>query len=301
MAERDLFGETMPHAVASASCFRWVGAKGHVAPRVVPIILDRLVDGGKLVSLFFGSGAIELSCARLGDRRVGADANPELRFFYESLRCERADDTWWALKDLDHVSGRAHATTEDERVAAYIRVRSMDVGPQNISTRGARFLWLQQFCFNGLWRENAAGQHNVPPARDRLARGLIVTMEDLKRTREALGSLHLLSDWTLALARAEPGDVLMADPPYLKTFEKYVGRGFGPEDHANLSKALREASGRGISVIGFNSPEAASLYEGWAEIESIPRSGRISSKGSGRQAKAELLITAGPLRVRRAA
>lgn len=300
MAERDLFGDTAPESVISASCFRWVGAKGHIAPRVVPLILERLAGGGKLVSLFFGSGAIELACARLGDRRVGADANPELRFFYESLRRETADDTWWALKDIDHVSGRAQATTEDERVAAYYRVRSMDVGPQNISTRGARFLWLQQFCFNGLWRENASGRHNVPCARDRLARGLSVTMEDLKRTRQALGSLRLFPDWTLAFERAEPGDVVMADPPYLKTFEKYVGRGFGPQDQETLSKALKSASDRGISVIAFNSPDAKPLYS-WAEIESIPRSGRISSKGSGRQAKEELLITAGPLRVKRAA
>lgn len=273
-----------------SAAFRWVGGKSHFVERMAPMIKAHLAQtGGRLISPFYGSGVVEQA---VGGLQIAADSNADLRCFFEEARDDRGatDAVWWALQDIDHLSGRASARTDKQRKAIFRRVAAMGVGPQNRSLRAARFLWLQSFSFNGIWRENARGEYNGQPNAARLKRGLTCTQEDLKKLGDAIEGTAFHGDWTLAVAEARYGDLLFVDSPYLKTFGGYTAGGF--REHAPLAEALKAAFGFGVAIVAFNSADGASLYP-WASIETLKRSGRISSKGAGRRPVDELLITAG--------
>jgi site-specific DNA-adenine methylase/DNA modification methylase len=70
--------------MADRGLFRWAGAKRHLLEKVAPLINGhRQATGGRLISLFFGSGAIERA---VGGCAVAADASPELLGLYEDLQ-----------------------------------------------------------------------------------------------------------------------------------------------------------------------------------------------------------------------
>ena len=266
--------------MAKHALFRWPGVKSHVAGRVVPMIEKHLaVTGGRLISLFYGSGHAEKLVNIPRSRVIVADAQAEIRNLFAALARDPLR-VWLALRRLVGLG----LTSDNYRfISRAYRARSMH-------GRAARFLYLQSFAYNGLWRENRSGQHNVPPDPSKFARGLRVTLEDLKAAGLSVPSA-MLPDWTLALECAQPGDLLYVDPPY-GAFDKYTAEGFDGSDHCALALALERATHRAIGVIAFNEDEqrVRDLYT-WAALERITRSGRMSSKKSTRRKVGELFIT----------
>ena len=141
--------------------FRWPGAKWHVAQRVQPMLSAHVdTTGGRLLSLFFGTGALERAVA---PRSVlAADANAELRTLYAELARDGGRETHAALLALDERAPRSLKT--------YLAIRASDPGALPPAERAARFLWISCLAFNGLWRVNRAAGLNVPPDPRRLAK-----------------------------------------------------------------------------------------------------------------------------------
>src|SRR5258707_5557080 len=138
----------------STRLFRWVGSKHHLVPRLAPLLREQLVfGGGRIVSLFYGSGALEQAAA-LTEPQLAAEANPELRCLYEQL-VHRPSQVHAALISLDASVSRNRA--------AFLRVRALDAEALSPPDRALRFLWLSAMSFNGLVRVNCHGPHNVPP------------------------------------------------------------------------------------------------------------------------------------------
>lgn len=262
--------------------FRWVGSKHHLAPRLAPLIREHLQEtGGKLVSLFYGTGAIEQTSGVPGSRQVAADACDEIRALYRTLEWG-ADDVFRAVEQLDQLAGRNRG--------GYLRVRSMK--PSDDLQRAARFIYLLSLAYNGLWRVNAADEYNVAPDPGRLKkREPFPPLELYEEARRLTRNLRWHRDWTDAAAEAQAGDLVLSDPPY-GDFDAYTAGGFSGRDHRLLASRLRELVNTGCAVVAFNAPGAASLYH-WATVEEVSRSGRISCKGDGREDVAEILITAG--------
>lgn len=266
--------------------FRFIGGKAHHVERVAPLIAAHLAKtNGKLISPFYGSGAIERATCLPPARQIAAEAATELRWALNTMRDDPSDAVSWALRDMAHLAGYSRRS--------YRRVQTMQVGPQNLPLRAARFLYLQSFAFNGLWRVNKQGEHNVPPDPSRLRRGAgaLPSMEEISSFAERLpAKIHV--DWRNVVEVAIAGDVLIVDPPYLDGFVAYTAEGFSAAEQGHLADALHLAVMRGAAVIAFNAPAARALYP-WAAIEEVQRSGRMSSKGSGRQPVSELIISCG--------
>ena len=103
--------------------------------------------------------------------------------------------------------------------------------------RAARFLYLNRWCFNGIYRTNKLGRFNVPFGGNRV--GPSVTREDLVRFSKLIRRTLLVpGDFSETLTHVEPGDFVYLDPPYsihgVRVFNEYVLRGFGASDLQRL-------------------------------------------------------------------
>ena len=266
--------------------FRWPGSKWHLVTKWAPRLRAHLdATGGRLVSLFYGSGALE----QVGPSRlVAADANPELRILYGELQSDGGAAVFAELVALDRSVGRTRES--------YIGVRALSTSLLQPATRAARFLWLSGLAWNGLWRVNRAGQFNVPCDPARLRRPWpFPSAQALAAAslRAPLAPLH--ADWRDALALARPGDLVLADPPYVDGFDAYCAGRFSLAQQQELAARLAEAARAQIAVIAFNAPGAAALYRPWASISRVQRSGRINSRVTARGPVRELVAVAGLL------
>lgn len=262
--------------------FRWVGSKHHLSARLAPLIREHLEQtGGKLVSLFYGTGAIEQATGIPSARQIAADACDDLRALYAALEWG-ADDLWRAVHELDRLAGRSRA--------GYLRVRASL--PPDQQGRAARFLYLLSLAYNGLWRVNSVGSYNVAPDPGRLKkREPFPPLELYEEMRRLTRGISWCRDWTEAASDVQAGDLVISDPPY-GDFDAYTAGGFSARDQRLLASRLRQLVKTGCAVVAFNGPGAETLYH-WAKVEEVTRSGRISCKADGREDVEELLITAG--------
>ena len=131
----------------------------------------------------------------------------------------------------------------------------------NAHRDAARFIYLNRTCFNGVYRENARGEFNVPwglgDARRPMAKR--VNADDFA----AVGALYrefdvrfAACDWEQALAGARRGDVCYCDPPYVKlgaaTFTTYVAQDFSAADSLRLLDRLNELAAAGVHAVYSN-------------------------------------------------
>lgn len=85
--------------------------------------------------------------------------------------------------------------------------------PDTSIERAARFLYLNQTSWNGLWRVNKWGEFNVPWGQ-REFRGF--SLPAMQRYQDVLSQAQVRGeDFRDALKRVEPGDFVYLDPPYL--------------------------------------------------------------------------------------
>ena len=199
---------------------RWAGSKR----RIVSKLADYWDASGstRYVEPFAGSAA--LFCSIEAKRAVLGDMNGELISMYETVR--------------DHPNRVANALhrwpgEKDE----YYEVRA--TLPESLApeVRAARFLYLNRWCFNGIYRTNKLGRFNVPFGGSRV--GPSVTREDLVRFSKLIRRTLLVpGDFSETLTHVEPGDFVYLDPPYsihgVRVFNEYVLRGFGASDLQRL-------------------------------------------------------------------
>jgi DNA adenine methylase len=136
--------------------------------------------------------------------------------------------------------------------ANYYIVRALKPEQLDPTERAARFIYLNRFCFNGLFRTNTLGEFNVPygapkttnvPTRDQLiACGALLRRASIKRAdfRETLGGVR-------------SGDFVYLDPPYAvsnrRVFVEYGSSIFAEKDLQELGDLLAEIESRGATFL----------------------------------------------------
>ena len=116
----------------------------------------------------------------------------------------------------------------------------------------ARFIFLNRFCFNGLYRTNEDNQFNVPYAPSRT--GQLPTVTEMRLIAKVLQSCTIRhGDFETVLAQTGEGDFVYLDPPYAvgnrRVFRQYGPSSFGLNDLQRLAEALVSMDARNVKFV----------------------------------------------------
>ena len=244
----------------SPSFLRWAGSKRQLIP-----VLSRFWnnDFNRYVEPFVGSACLFFSLAP--KKALLSDVNQELITTYKQI----AKDTDSVLKEL-----KKFKKSEEN----YYHIRGLNLDKLSPEKRAARFIFLNRYCFNGLYRTNSKGEFNVPYCGD--GRGVMPPDDVFRIAAEQLKKAELFSNsFEKTLEKVKLGDFVYMDPPFSvrsqKIFNKYDKSIFGMDDIILLRKWMEEFDKKGISflVSYAESEEAELLRKGFKhEIVSVRRS-----------------------------
>lgn len=178
----------------------------------------------------------------------------------------------------------------------YYKMRA--TSPKKLSTidRAARFLYLNRFCFNGLYRTNGSGEFNVPYASSKTSR--IPTRDSFLLSAGLLKNTAIECDDFEALVRrhALPGDFVYFDPPYAvasrRIFNGYDSKVFTQDDIDRLAQLLCDLDREGVFwVLSYAySREALAAFGKWP-TKKVFAQRNIAGFSKHRRKAAEVIIS----------
>jgi DNA adenine methylase len=240
---------------------KWAGSKQRLLPELTARLPSDYLTR-RHVEPFCGSAALFFALEPA--RAVLSDSNHHLVETLKSVRNE-LDDVLHALREFE----------SDHSEDLYYETRAyLNSGTLHGALHAAAVLYTNRTCFNGLWRENAKGEFNVP----------IGSYKDPKIVDEASlrSASRVLQNASLTAARFEEmlflcgeGDFVYLDPPYepiskTSNFAAYTKSGFTRQDHERLAQEFKHLHELGAKVMLSNSdtPFTRALYAAW-HVESV--------------------------------
>ncbi|MFZ2653167.1 MAG: Dam family site-specific DNA-(adenine-N6)-methyltransferase [Burkholderiaceae bacterium] len=236
----------------SRPIFRWAGSKKGILDhlrRCVPPVYGRYIEP------FAGSAC--LFFALNPAKAILADFNSELMHAYGVL-----------AKHPRLVIRMVSGLPDD--ASDYYAIR--DLNPEKLPDleRAARFVYLNRFCFNGVYRTDRHNRFNVPRGT-RAGRPLVEA--EVVRCSVALRRAELLTDdFELTLGQARRDDFVYVDPPYTsavrQTYGEYGYGAFSSNDVRRLHSRLEYLTKVGVKVLLSYSAdrELLRLLEDWSVV-----------------------------------
>lgn len=232
------------------SFIRWAGSKR--------LLLGRLRsywcgDPARYVEPFCGSACLFFDISPT--RAVLGDLNEELMCAFRAIK-----------KDPYLVLESARRFPKGEM--GYYRVRGLAPKELADSERAARFLYLNRYCFNGIYRTNANGDFNVPYGPPRSGRPIDEAVV-AAASRALNGAMLIHGDFERTLQHVRPGDFVYLDPPYClgsrRVFAEYLPGSFSLGDLRRLRIQLHRLDDIGASflVSYADCAEARELLRPW--------------------------------------
>lgn len=233
---------------------KWAGGKDQLLDHIVDLIPNAWFEGPgrrRYHEPFLGGGAVFFALRRqLGSRLLARLSD----------RTRPLIDAWLAvLSEQEAVANwiRDQQTSE----SAYYRIRAMDPSKLDPVTRGARAIYLNKTCFNGLYR---VAPHFLDPKK------AVFNVPWGKREAPAIfdpANFRAISkcrpevtirccDFRAVDPVVGPGDLIYLDPPYVpitKTSKTAYEIPFGYGDHEELAELAASWVERGAYVLASNS------------------------------------------------
>jgi len=261
---------------------KWAGGKGRLLPELLKSVPDSFAAYHEP---FVGGGALFFELANQGRLMTAylSDVNPSLIDVYVGLR-DCVDEVIALLRQHQHDK------------AYYYQLRALNPKHLSLPERAARVLYLNKTCYNGLYRENSAGQFNVPFGRYK--NPVICDEPNLRAASRLLQGVSIeRRHFSSVLDVARSGDFVYFDPPYhplspTSNFTSYDRNGFRVQDQAQLRDLFKALTDKGVYVLLSNSdtPLIRKLYRGYAVSRVfVPRA--INSKGDSRGKVAEVIVS----------
>ena len=212
---------------------RWAGSKRKLLPTLSSFCP---AEFGTYIEPFAGSACLFFHL-RPGKAVLG-DFNQPLIEMYQNV----------AAQPKAIINRLSKFPTTDE---FYYRLRKVRADSLKPLDRAARFIYLNRFCFNGVFRTNRSGEFNVPKGTKT---GVLPGLPELELISSALHHARLVAtDFEATVEHAGAGDLVYLDPPYSLSEDRHRGEygygGFSSHDLPRLERALQMLDKRGAHFL----------------------------------------------------
>jgi len=256
---------------------RWAGSKR----QIIPVLAEYWKSNySRYVEPFAGSASLFFYLHP--KRAVLGDLNHHLISTYRAIRDK-------PLLVAQHLQGFPAGR------CAYGEIRDSFNEEKDGIRRAAQFIYLNRFCFNGLYRTNLGGAFNVPYGAPKS--GSLPSTRELRSCSNLLLRCKLVrADFEKVLEQSVPGDFVYMDPPFAvrsrRVFRQYHPDTFADADVARLRKCLEILDEKNVRfVVSYaQSKEAEILAEGFSVRKVFVRR-NIAGFASSRARALELLIS----------
>lgn len=221
---------------------RWAGGKTWLVPYLPTLLHNIHIE--HYHEPFLGGGAVFFSLEH-NKRSYLSDANPQLINLYKQIRDnpERFIEFFQTLPN----------TKED-----YYCIRD-EITSEDTTENAARFLYLNQTSFNGLYRVNREGRYNVPYG---FRNTKPYDVERIRIASQKLQNARISSgDFETNKYRIKENDLVFLDPPYTVShnhngFIAYNQKLFSLEDQERLKRFIEYIKRKGAYYILTNAAHA---------------------------------------------
>lgn len=257
---------------------RWAGGKKWLKKEINKFLpKDGFVDYHEP---FLGGGAIFFYLDPIKDSFLN-DLNKELIDTYECIK----DDVEAVINELNK-----YKNTED----FYYKIRSQKLR-SNIK-KTARFIYLNQTSFNGIYRVNLKGEYNVPFG---YRSKNFLEPDNLRAVSVKLQKASFSHvDFLFCLDKVKKGDLVFLDPPYTIThnnngFFKYNQKLFSEKDQYKLSEMVNEIKNIGAYYILTNAAhdKVKEIFNKGDKIIKLKRASLIGGANAKRGKYSEYIFT----------
>lgn len=220
--------------IDSKSFLRWAGSK----KKIVPILLNHMGSNfNKYLEPFVGSA--QLFFASKPKHAILSDTNKSLIDCYQAVKVN-PEKVYSNLSELPF--GKDN----------YYLIRALDTKDWDLEKRAARFIYLNTYCFNGLYRTNKQGYFNVPYSETSSKMlsydQLILVSKNLQNASFLTGDFEQIID-----NNCEDGDFVYLDPPYAirnkDIFVQYGPETFGLSDISRLQSCIKRIDEKGAHFL----------------------------------------------------
>lgn len=284
-----------------APFLRWAGGKRQLLPSLLAALpADFDFATNRFFEPFFGGGALAFA---LSGHRTAPTAAPRTKTNRPMVLNDVNDElitTYLAVRDdVEGLIGELLLLQTDTSSRRYYEVRA--TRPIANLDRATRFIFLNKLSFNGLWRVNSKGDHNVPFGK--VAKPVICDVDQLRACSHWLQQAEIRrGPYVSAVTDAKAGDVVYFDPPYLPltttaSFSKYAKDDFKEMDQWALAGVIRGLVSRDVRIIlsNSNTEMARRIYDDGLELRAISASRSIGADAASRSRVEEILGLSYPL------
>lgn len=263
---------------AAKPFLRWAGGKSWIIKYLRPLLSK--CSFGNYHEPFLGGGAVFFALTHQGHAFL-SDSNQELIETYVEIR-DNVDEIISLLKE--------YPNDKD----FYYNLR--DSSPLDSAKKAARFIYLNQTSFNGIYRVNLKGKYNVPYG---YRKKTVLNEIDLRIASSKLQGAELrYCDFGITYTRIEKGDLVFIDPPYTVShnnngFIKYNQKIFSLEDQYRLSKLIDNIKHKQAYYVLTNAAhnKIFEIFEKGDLLISVKRANLLGGKNAQRGHIDEFLFT----------
>lgn len=266
----------------SKPVIKWVGGKRQLIHELKSFLPKKY---NRYFEPFIGGGALFFSLRH--QNSFISDYNHELTNLYITIK----ENPQELIKDL-----KKHKNTSEY----YYETRSLDRDEKKYAKlshvqKASRFIYLNKTGFNGLYRVNKKGQHNVPYGKYKNPTWL--DAENILACSELLGDTEIQTgDFEIIKKYVKKGDFVYFDPPYVplnasSSFTSYTDQGFDSKMQERLKALCDHLNSIGAYFMLSNSytDYILDLYKEY-DIKTVMASRAVNSKASGRGKIKEVVV-----------
>ncbi len=229
------------------------------------------------------AGSARLFFALKPPRAILGDLNPVLISTYLEIKY-RLEGVLHELKLLPSPNKEA-----------YIELRSVNEANLTKAAQAARFIYLNRYCFNGIYRTNLRGEFNVPYGGEKSGR--MPPVEVFRKcSRRMQNTRFVKGDFERVLQHAQKGDLVYMDPPFAvgarRVFRQYDPSTFTHKDIQRLRWWMKKLNAAKIDfVVSYADSEEANLLRKDFGFEEVSVRRHIAGFAAHRAVTKELIIS----------